>query len=817
MATAFALAVALIFVVCFVFCSAALGSYQAKNNYLDVTFGETSSDWWSFMYAPDTWGDACYREHFGVFSRNWNSTKASDYDFQVDQRFDESSSGRTARLRFEDLNVTREVYLPAGDAKFFTISYILTNSNRTSKLEDVRLFEVVDFDIVTSGDSYGWYANTTDTVWQNNDQYFRNGFGGDKPSANHGMEYYGFETSEDWTDGELNCLDKYPENGTADVAVGMQWNAGDLSPGQSWQIVVTFYFGGSSGIFVDAGPEQTVGRNRPVVLDASRSTSVGRILYYEWDTNGDGTYDINTSDARYTFQGWRDAGEHILTLRASDDGGRNATAQTKVTVIRAEDLAGAEGLFDLALTPDKAATSPGGELLFEISLTNGQSVADSFALNAIGLDEGWMEFEGSVDLGPGMQRELPLKVSVPEDATDGNYSILVNATSYNLGWSRETSAALNVTSAPQIIDLMPEDNARTGSQAVVVSWKTPVNASGDVFIKSEDQSDFLPVRGMSGKDHAVEVNLTRNKLYEFYVKSETSKGASQSNIRRLFVDNGISFDQKTYEYTIERDYNQSVFVGVTNTDNKPHELLMQVSGAPQDLALNFVGQGSVDQRIALLPGESRSIELAFHAQDAKLEDYVINMNLTNLGKEAITDSAVVKLHIHFPVIDYSLEEIASDPYTLGKTLRITNRGDPLTDLSVSADGELAGLLVFHPSVDHAYLGTGQSLDFVVEPVLTEGFSGAQGILTASAAGSRQNISLNFAVPPGKSIFVGQQPSMELAFDKSFDDDGLANTNPSGEVESYTFKSGDRSAKGFIAQVKVKAEQNGAPPIRLKWC
>jgi len=134
MATAFALAVALIFVVCFVFCSAALGSYQAKNNYLDVTFGETSSDWWSFMYAPDTWGDACYREHFGVFSRNWNSTKASDYDFQVDQRFDESSSGRTARLRFEDLNVTREVYLPAGDAKFFTISYILTNSNRTSKL-----------------------------------------------------------------------------------------------------------------------------------------------------------------------------------------------------------------------------------------------------------------------------------------------------------------------------------------------------------------------------------------------------------------------------------------------------------------------------------------------------------------------------------------------------------------------------------------------------------------------------------------------------------------------------------------------------------
>jgi parallel beta-helix repeat protein len=814
-ATAFAIAAALITIICFVFCSTAFCNYQSKNNYLDVAFGETSSDWWNFMYAPETWGDACYREHFGVFSRNWNTTKSSDYDFQVDQRFDESSSGRTARLHYEDLNVTREVYLPDGDAKFFTISYTLTNTNRTSKLEDVRLFEVVDFDIVTSGDSYGWYANTTDTVWQNNDQYFRNGFGGDRPSSNHGMEYYGFETGEDWSDGELNGLDKYPENGTADVAVGMQWNAGDLAPGQSWQIVVTFYFGGSSGIFVDAGPEQTVGRNRPVVLDASRSTSVGSILHYEWDLNGDGTYDINVSNSKHTYPGWRDTGVHTLTLRATDDGGRNATAQTRVTVIRAEDIAGAQGLFDLVLTPDKAATSPGGDLAFKVSLTNGQPVADSFTLNATGLSEGWIEFENALDLGPGMETEIPLKVSVPDDASDGNYSMVINATSYNLGGSKDASADVNITSAPQIEDLLPEDNSRTGSQSVAVSWKTPVNASGDVFIKSEDQAEFHPLRGMPGKDHAVVVNLTRNELYEFYVKSETSKGASQSDIRQLFVDNGISFDQKIYDYTINRDYNQSVFISVTNTDDEPHELLMQVSGVPEDLALNFVGQGSTDQKIALLPGESRSVELVFHAQDALSEDYAINLNLTNLGAEAITDSAVVNLHVHFPVIDYSLEEIASDPYTLGKTLRITNKGDPLTDLSVSAGGELSGFLVYHPSVDHAYLGTGQSLDFVAEPVLAEGFSGAKGLLAARAAGEERNISLAFTVPPGKSIFVGQQPAMTIAFDKSFDDDDLANTNPSGEVESYTFKSGDKSAKGFIARVKVLVEQNGAAAYKAQ--
>lgn len=818
-ATAFAIAVALIFVVWFNVCSTALGSYQAKNNYLDVTFGEASSDYWNFMYAPETWGDACYLEHFGVYTRNWNTTKSSDYDFLTDQRFEESSSGRVARLHYEDLNVTREVYLPSGDAKFFTISYTLTNSNKTSKLEDVRLFEVIDYDIVTSSNSYGWYANTTDTVWQNNDQYFRNGFGGDKPSSRHGMEYYGFETREDWSDGELNNLDKYPDNGTSDVAVGMQWNAGDLTPGQSWRINVTFSFGGSSGIYVDAGPEQTVGINRPVVLDASRSTSVGRILYYEWDLNGDGSFEVNTSNFRYTFPGWRTTGEHLLTLRAMDDGGRNATAQTKVTVIRAEDLAGAEGLFDIAITPNKAATSPGGGLAFQLSLTNDQAVPDNFTLNVSGLDASWVEredlkvLENALNLGPGAEREIPLKISVPQDAADGNYNFVASATSYNIGGSKDASAAVNITSAPQIEDLQPQDNARTGSEGVIISWKTPVNTSGDVFVKSESQTDFLPVRGEPGKDHAVLINLTRNKLYEFYVKSETSKGSSQSDVRRLFVDNGIAFDRKVYENTIQRDYNQSVFIEVTNTDTKPHELLMQVSGVPQDLALNFVGQGSTDQKIALLPGESRSVELVFHAQDAQSEDYTINLNLTNLGEEAITDSAVVKLHVHFPIIDYALEEISSDPYTLAKTLRVTNKGDPMTDLSISADGDLAGLLIFHPTVDHAYLGTGQSLDFVAEPVLTESFTSAQGVLKATAAGSERNLSLTYAVPPGKSIFVGKQPTMAIAFDKEFDEDDLANTNPTGEVQSYTFKSGGKSALGFIAQVKVKVEQNGAPAYR----
>ncbi|HWQ18565.1 MAG TPA: CARDB domain-containing protein [Methanotrichaceae archaeon] len=569
-------------------------------------------------------------------------------------------------------------------------------------------------------------------------------------------------------------------------------------------------------MYVDAGPNQVAGLGRPVRLDASRSTSVGTITAYEWDLNGDGIYEVNVSSPVYESPGWTQPGEHQVALRATDDGGRNATAGTVITVVSGA-LMGINDAFEVSLSPNRAATSPGGDARFAIDLFNDQTVSDSLDLNLTGVETGWISLPESVDLASGESSQVALRVSVPENAPDANHTLLLRAFSRNLGGSKEMRASLNVTSAPMISDLLPEDSARTGSEEVLVAWKTAVNASSDVFIRSEVSTNFRRVAGAPAEEHAVKVGgLSRNSLYEYYVRSETPRGASQSDVRRIFIDNGIAFDQKVYNFSIERDYNQSVFIGIKNTDTKPHELLMQVSGVPQDLALNFVGEGSVDQRIALLPGEARSIELAFHAQDALSKEYSILLNLTNLGAEPITDSAVVNLKVHFPVIDYSIEEVKSDPYTLAKTLRITNRGDPLSDLSVSASRGLADLLVFSPSVDHAYIGTGQSLESVAEPVLYEGFTGAEGTITASAARASRNLSVQFAVPPGKSIFVGQQPNASIKFARDYDEDGISNTNPLDEaVDSYLFRSERSSQLAFIAKIKVNVEQNGQPAYKAR--
>ncbi|GEM_PF-520827 len=783
-------------------------AYSLNNTYLDLDWGETQSSEWRFMYAPDTWGDSLYREHFAVYAGNWNETKESDGEFAVDQYFADSADGRTATLHYEDLSLTRQVHLPPGEAKYFQITYVLTNTN-TTMLRDVRFFETVDYDIVTSGDSYGWYTESTDSIWQNSDQYFRNGFDGSKQSSNHGLEHWSEEINDDWDDGELNGNDKYPEEGTADVAVGMQWNAGDIPPGGSWDITLTFNFGGTAGIIAHAGLDQAALAGTPVVLDASRSSSVGDIISYEWDLDGDGVYDRNVTAPTYTYEGWRTQGDHLVGLRITDDEGRNATATVKIDIVT---LSGQDERWEITVTPDRIETSRGAIEEYNLRITNGQGMGDTFTISGSGPVREWISMDDSLYLLSGQDAEVPLRIAIPEDALPGNYSFQVQVNSTNLGTSREATAALDVAAAPLLVDLLPLENSRTGSDQLLVSWRTPVESTGDLFIRSEGEEEYRRIAGASGREHEVVAEgLDRNTLYEFYVRSEANGNATTSDTRQILVDNGISFPERSYEFTIERDYNQERSITVENTDDEPHELLLNVSNVPSDLAINFVGEGSMDQRIALLPGERKEVRLVFHAQDSLSPNYTILLGLTNLDAEPITDLAYIHLDVHVPVIDFEMQELGEDPHTLAKTIKLTNDGDPITDLRVEASPELKDILLFEPTLDHAYLGSGESLEFRAVPILTEGFTGARGSITAYAAGEERELPLEFNVPDGMQVFVGEIPRMTVEFDPEYDSDGIANTNPSGgEVVSYTIRSGDSSTTAFLAQVKVNVEQDGKP-------
>ena len=362
---------------------------------------------------------------------------------------------------------------------------------------------------------------------------------------------------------------------------------------------------------------------------------------------------------------------------------------------------------------------------------------------------------------------------------------------------------------PLIYNLEPQNGTIIGATNTTISWKTQQNATSEVFYKAEDEETYHHVTGAPGIYHHVQIsNLTRNKNYLWYVQSQGPNGTALSEIRTLTVSNGLIFTQDNYFFTVERDYNQQMNIKVQNTDNVSHDLLVRVNNPHDDLVTGFVGNGSMDQIISLSPGETRDVQLVIHAQDVEKENYTFTVNLTTLGGEYITDVAVVHIQVRWPNIDFQITEVSMDPVTLVKRVKVTNYGDPVTDLRVYALGDIKNMVIFNPTIDHLYLGTGQSAQCDVIPVFQGQSLGACGIITAEAAAATANLSTCFNCQPGKMIYVGMIPHVDIQFSPLFDTDESPNTNPFGTVlvESYLVN----GSLVFVSQIIVDVYQNGKP-------
>lgn len=311
----------------------------------------------------------------------------------------------------------------------------------------------------------------------------------------------------------------------------------------------------------------------------------------------------------------------------------------------------------------------------------------------------------------------------------------------------------NLDTAPilidlQISDLVPENGSLISSNNVQFSWRTTFNSTTELYIKNDDEVSYTFYAGDNGTFHSVMIdNLTRNKWYSYYVSS----GSLTSEQRRFYIENGIEFSQKSYYFTIERDYSQQVTVSVRNTDIKSHKLLISTDNPFNDLILGFIGNGSQDQEVMLNPGESKNVIFSIFAQDALLSDYrfQITLNSTDLG---IYDHAIVNLKVRQPNINYTVAEIGSDQYTLAKTYKVNNNGDRITDFSIFAEGELANKVMFKPTISHANIGSGESLTFKLVPIL-ESNDAITGTINVTGAGKYQTTAVNFSQSGGKTLYT----------------------------------------------------------------
>ena len=96
----------------------------------------------------------------------------------------------------------------------------------------------------------------------------------------------------------------------------------------------------------------------------------------------------------------------------------------------------------------------------------------------------------------------------------------------------------------------------------------------------------------------------------------------------------------------------------------------------------------------------------------------------------------------------SFRVVAEDPHTLAKTVEVKNEGDTLTGLAVHIAAPSDSEVCLQPSATHAFLLTGETMQFVAAPVLYLEFQSLRTDLECQAAGQSQTFPLEFKAPAG---------------------------------------------------------------------
>ncbi len=430
------------------------------------------------------------------------------------------------------------------------------------------------------------------------------------------------------------------------------------------------------------------------------------------------------------------------------------------------------GRSEVVVHPDVGV---GGAANFTLRLVNTGYLPDSYTLSLVGLDPAWVSGldEPNVTLPAGGIWEQTIAIQ-PTGLADvcqavGSYPFSVDAAAAAAPL-QSVPAQVNFVSNPVISNLLPGGGTGLGGTTALFRWQTSVDASGTVFLRPLGATEYTQYPGSGGTIHQVSVSdLERNTVYEWYATSESDCGSESSAVRTFEVLNGVVFTMPQYTFELERDYNQIVSLNVFNQDVISHTIVITLENPSDELIIGFLGEGSIDAPFVLQPGQTHSMDLAIHAQDVTQEDFILTARLeaTNPGRNGpIEHSVPIHIHIEIPYFDFSLEQVSFDPLTLATTYKITNHGDPLTDLAVTSavtgtDASTLAQVFLMPSMVHGYLKTGQSFTFTAYPALDSGFQSLSGTITASAGGVFTQTAINLALPPGTSMYLGEVENVSL--------------------------------------------------------
>ncbi len=228
---------------------------------------------------------------------------------------------------------------------------------------------------------------------------------------------------------------------------------------------------------------------------------------------------------------------------------------------------------------------------------------------------------------------------------------------------------------------------------------------------------------------------------------------SARKFTEFWSSGSVSFSSENLEFTIAREYNQRVLIGVDNRGTEARSIAAEVGQLGGGLLGDFVGTGSQMQPLELAPRAEAHLSLYFFAQDSMERTYRSHVIIKDFKTREVLATAPLIIHVPLPEFSFHAKISAALPGTLARPVELENKGGPITDLSVEPGDGLKGRVYFQPSVDHAYLGIGGRLSFNVVPRLSTDFSKLNGEIVLRGAGQEQTFKVDFELPPGKRLFV----------------------------------------------------------------
>ncbi|MHB1458156.1 MAG: COG1470 family protein, partial [Armatimonadota bacterium] len=229
---------------------------------------------------------------------------------------------------------------------------------------------------------------------------------------------------------------------------------------------------------------------------------------------------------------------------------------------------------------------------------------------------------------------------------------------------------------------------------------------------------------------------------------------------------GVGFSQDAFQMTMSTGYDKRGTVSVVNRGNQPQTFVIVPKDVPEGFVIGLMGDGSMDGPCTLAPGQWKDIRLVANAPEPVDVKSVTLALYSADGKAPSTegtpaDTATMNIQWELVTNKADFVILSQDPVTLTYTCQLKNKTDNfIRYMTVKLPKDQQHMATITPNLNNACIPGNGSITFYVIPNM---FFGMRK-LDITLEGSLNNVifkwPLHFAVPEGKSVYLGMGHTSE---------------------------------------------------------